>query len=242
MHYRLALAATAAIMSFQSNPSHALFNVNATTIKEGHGYVELRNRWDEDDRASKDGYAAHSLKLDYGLTKYMTLEWQGFWQDVPGRGYEYVGTELETKLRLYNPGDYWLDAAIKFGYELRHDNQKADIAKTKLLVQKDFEKWFHLVNFNVSKEVGNDTTKDAELTVGWRTKYKYSKYFEPGFEYHGNFGQLVDQRSLENQPHRIGPMAYGEFAPGVKYQAGYLIGLTDAAEDGSFKAFLRYEF
>jgi hypothetical protein len=223
-------------------PAHALFNNNSASIKEGLFNIESRNRWDEDDRASKNSFQAHSLKFDYGLSKYATIEMQNLWQDVGKKHNKYVSTEFETKLRFYDPNAYWLDAALKFGYEFRHDSNRADQLKTKLLVQKDFPDFFHLLNLNLSKEVGADTRKDVELSLGWRTKYKLSPYFEPGFEYFANYGELVDMRALKNQPHRIGPMFFGEILPGVKYQAGYLLGLTDAAEDGSFKFFLRYEF
>jgi hypothetical protein len=167
---------------------------------------------------------------------------QSLWQDTARHHNEYVSTEFETKLRFYKPGDYWLDTAVKFGYEFRHDNNRANQVKTKLLVQKNLQDWYHLANFNFSKEVGEYAAKDVEMSIGWRTKYKFKPYFEPGFEYFANFSELTDMPSYGNQSHVAGPMFFGEVLPGVKYQAGYLFGISDAAPDGSAKFFLRYEF
>ena len=224
-----------------SMPAYAIFNITSPDIKKGVLGIESRNRWDFDDRASKDNFKMHALKLDYGITDRFAVEMLGYMQDIPQHGYEYTSTEFEGKFRFYDPGEYWLDFALKLSYEWKQQDTKADQGKAKFLFSKDFGKWVHVANANFSKEIGTDASKDTELSLAWRTKYKLNKHFEPGFEYYNGLGELSDMQGYDEQTHRIGPMMFGQIVPGLKYQAGYLFGLSDAAEDGSFKFFLRYE-
>ncbi|MCA9404948.1 MAG: hypothetical protein KC684_00275 [Candidatus Omnitrophica bacterium] len=67
-----------------------------------------------------------------------------------------------------------------------------------------------------------------------------SEHFEPGFEWHSNFGELKEHKSYDEQTHQAGPVFYGSVGP-VKYNVGFLFGVTDPAPEGELKAILEYE-
>lgn len=224
------------------SPAWAIFNVNPTTIKKGVLGLESRNRLDDDDRTSKDHLEMHALKSQYGITDRWAIEMQNTWQDTPQHGYEYLSSEFENKFRFYDPGAYWLDFALKLGYEWKNQNRKADQVKSKFLFAKKLDKWSNIANLNLSKEIGSDAVKDTELSASWQTQYALNPHFNPGFEVYSSLGEIADMPNYSEQEHRIGPMFFGTLAPGLSYQAGYLFGVSQAATDGSFKLFLKYEF
>ncbi len=236
------LCAGIVLLSLSASPAHAIFNVVSTGIEEGVAGIESRNRFDHDDRVGEDGFRADTIKLDYGITKRWQMELALNWEDIPQHGYNYASTEVESKFRFYDPGDYWLDFSMKLAYEIAHESGVADAAKTKLQFAKKFEKWDHTANLNFSKEVGKDATKDITSSFAWRTRYAANEHFKPSIEYFASLGEWVDMPSYNDQAHRIGPVVYGNLTPEIGYKLGYLFGLSKAAEDGSFKAFLSYEF
>jgi hypothetical protein len=225
-----------------ASPAHAVFNISSPSVKEGKLEIELRNRWDFDDEsASQDGYRNHVSKLEYGVNKWFAVELQGKAEKRHLNKYELNAGEIETKFRLAEPGTLFFDPALKFSYEWATTPGVANRAKTKLVLEKNMDKWNTLINLNFSKEMGTNATKDTNFDTGWRVKYKLNKYIEPGFELYDNWGELSRTGDYKSQRHRIGPMFFGEIVPGVKYQFGYLFGISDAAEDGSLKLFLKYE-
>ena len=237
---RTALQSLIALL-LMCSPAYAIFNINTADITKGKLILESRNRIDEDDRPSKDGLQGHALRFSYGTSDRMTMEGQALWQELPRHGFEYTSTNLEAKFRFYEPKDYWLDSAVKIGYEMHSDDGRADQLQARLILQKKIDKWTTITNINFAKEIGAYTRNDLQSNLGWQTKYTLDRHFEPGFEYYANFGELAHMPSYENQAHRIGPMFFGEIVPNMKYQIGYLFGISHAAEDGSAKFFLRYE-
>ena len=55
------------------------------------------------------------------------------------------------------------------------------------------------------------------------------------------FGELNEHHTYNELEHQVGPVFYGRLAKNVKYDIGYLFGLTDAAPDGMLKWILEYE-
>ena len=90
--------------------------------------------------------------------------------------------------------------------------------------------------------MGADAAKDLTSSFAWRSRYIMNAHFQPSIEYFASTGEWVDMPNYNDQAHRAGPVFYGEITPNLGYKVGYLFGLSNAAEDGSFKAFLSYEF
>ncbi|MFO0389707.1 MAG: transporter [Alphaproteobacteria bacterium] len=224
------------------SPAHATFNVSSPGIKKGIAEIESRNRYDVDDSASRDGRAINAIKMVYGVTDYFAVEFQGDWQDNPTSGYFYDSSEVEGKFRFFEPDAYWLDFALKLAYEWNHEPDSAEAMEAKFLFSKKLSDITVMQNTNFSKEVGTDASADTTLSTSWQARYKISPLFQPSIEVYNSFGEISDMQGYEEQSHRIGPVLHGELTESLKFQLGYLIAASDAAEDGSFKFFLDYEF
>ena len=95
--------------------------------------------------------------------------------------------------------------------------------------------------FKFEHTVGGGHSNETEGGFAWSSRYRLNEHFEPGFEYHADFGGLNEGRTYQEQSHQTGPVFYGKVGP-VKYDVGYLFGASDAAPQGMFKWILEYEW
>ena len=69
--------------------------------------------------------------------------------------------------------------------------------------------------------------------------------FQPGFEYYGHTDEILNPGKAADQLHRIGPVVVGvnNFAPygKLKYEVGYLFGLTQVTPRGTVRWRLEFE-
>jgi hypothetical protein len=103
----------------------------------------------------------------------------------------------------------------------------------------------HTLNVLFTKTVGNDSTDATRLNVAWQSRLLVDPLIAPGFEYYSQIDQIVHPGKLAEQLHRIGPVLIGlqSFAPygKLKYEAGYLFGLTTATARGTLRWKLEHE-
>ncbi len=224
-----------------ASPAYATFNVSSPNIKKGVAEIESRNRYDADDRTSKDDRMINAVKMAYGVSDYFALEMQNDWEDNPTSGYGLSSTEVEAKFRFFAPDTHWLDFALKLAYEWNHDPNSAEAVKAKFLFARKAGNINITQNTNFTKEVGTDATRDAAISTSWQLRYNNGARFQPGIEIYNSFGEVSDMQGYEEQSHRIGPVLYGDITNRLKFQLGYFVAASDAAEDGSLKFFLKYE-
>ena len=97
-------------------------------------------------------------------------------------------------------------------------------------MEKSFSRFTHTANIIFEKAVGGDSAEnETEAGFAWSSRYRWKKFLQPGFEFH------------EEQTHQAGPALYGRLGPFVKYDVGYLFGLTDPAPEGTLKWILEFE-
>lgn len=75
----------------------------------------------------------------------------------------------------------------------------------------------------------------------WSSRYRYSRFVEPGLEWQSKLGKTSEDKSYDEQEHYVGPALYGQLVPGVKYEAAYLFGASDASADSAARLHLEYE-
>jgi hypothetical protein len=167
-----------------------------------------------------------------------------------GENITYDATEIESYLQLTPTGKYWGDLALFVEYE--HPAHRAD-AKSFVfgpLAQTQFGKIagigaLHTLNLLFTKQVGNNRTDATPLFIAWQSRFLLYPLVELGLEYYGLVDDVVNPGKLADQQHRLGPVLVGlqNFAPygKVKYEVGYLLGLTHATERGTVRWRLEYE-
>jgi high-affinity iron transporter len=229
-------------MLIPSHPAYATQKVYSPYVEKGELELEWRGGYDIDDEDDVDGAWKQKLAIGYGFTDFWFSEIYG---EVEKEGdddadAEFSAMEWENKFQLTQPGEYWLDVGALVELEY-NTSGGADKAEGKLLLAKETGKFTHMVNLVAEREFGEDAENETETGLSWSTRYRYRPEFEPGFEIHSEFGELGESSSFDEQEHQIGPVFYGKIGP-VKYDVGYLFGVSDAAPDGSIKALLEYEW
>lgn len=223
--------------------AQAAKRVYAPYVEEGELELELRGSYDVDDNSAKDGAQKHKISLGYGLTDKWFAEVYGEYEKsgVNGSDLDFTALEIENRFQLSEAGEHWLDYGLLVEYKMAMEDNEADKAEVILLLAKETGKFLHLANIILEKELGANSSDGTEAGISWGTRYRYSQMFEPGFEIHSDFGALQDSKPYDQQKHMVGPVAYGKIGS-FKYDAGYLVGLSDAAPDGEFKWILEYEW
>ncbi len=244
----LAVAAIAfAAAGLPAGDAGAHHKVYSPIVEGGELGLEWRGHHDFDDEDAKDHLQRQRYEVEYGVTDRWMVALFGEARKTSTRGYHYDATAVETIYQLFEQGERWLDAGLYFEYKVADRNSDPDKAEFKLLLEKSFPRYQHTANLILEKEVGNNADDNTEFEYAWSSRYRLSPLLMPGVEFHGKLGEISNTKSPEDQTHQAGPVFYGKIplsalGAKIKYEAGYLFGLTDASPDGTFKWLLEYEF
>jgi high-affinity iron transporter len=167
-----------------------------------------------------------------------------------GENITYDATEIESYLQLTPTGRYFGDLAMFAEYE--HPLHAGDPKSFTFgpLAQTEFGEIagigaLHTLNLLFKRTVGNNRTDATEFDPAWQSRLLLNPLFQPGLEYYGQINELLNPGKAADQQHRLGPAFVGvnNFAPygKLKYEVGYLFGLTDATPRGTVRFRLEYE-
>jgi len=224
-----------------SQQAFATKKVYSPIVEGGELEFEWRGSYDFDDRDSKDGEQKQKYAIGYGVTDRWFTELYGeIEREAEQDEYDFTAIEWENRFQLTDQGQYWLDVGLYFAYETTVKEKTADKIEGKILLEKSFSDFTHTANITFEKQVGGGVEEETEAELAWSSRYRWKKYFEPGFELHSNFGELNEHKPYDEQKHQIGPVFYGKVGP-VKYDIGYLFGITDPAPEGELKWIMEYE-
>lgn len=221
--------------------AHAL-DVDTPYVEQGMLEVEMQNRFDFDHRTAEDRFRQHKLGIGYGFTSWWAAELEGEWEKEASHGYSYNATEIENVFQFTEQGEYFLDAGAKLAYEWSHEQNHADKVEAALILAKPVGRFTHVANIGLEQEVGDHKNRNPEGDIKWMTQYNYMPLLNPGFEYYGELGEVSDMPDWNDQKHRLGPVFYGKLGHGIKYELGWLFGLSKATEDHALKFNIEYEF
>jgi hypothetical protein len=167
-----------------------------------------------------------------------------------GENITYDATEIESYLQLTPTGKYFGDLAMLAEYE--HPLHRGDPKSFTFgpLAQTEFGEIagigaLHTLNLLFTRTVGDNRTDATALNTAWQSRLLVNPLFQPGFEYYGLIDEILNPGKPADQQHRIGPVVVGlnNFAPygKLKYEVGYLFGLTQATPRGTVRWRLEFE-
>lgn len=216
--------------------------VTSPYVEEGKVKLEWQGGYDIDDDNDVDGAWKQKASAGYGVNAFWYTELEA---GIAERGTRNADTEFsyvawENKFQFTQPGQYWLDLGLRAKYEY-NTNTGLDSVEAKLLLAKKTGDFSHLANITLDRDVGNGAANDTNAALSWGTSYSYRDSFKPGFEIYSDLGPIGEETDFDEQTHQVGPVAYGKLGA-IKYDVGYLFGVSDAAPDGSLKAILKYDF
>jgi high-affinity iron transporter len=167
-----------------------------------------------------------------------------------GENITYDATEIENYLQLTPTGKYWGDLALFAEYEQPVHRGDAKSFIFGPLAQAEFGEIagfgaLHTLNLLFTRTVGNNSTEATQLNTAWQSRLLINPLIAPGFEYYGQINEILSPGTAASQQHRIGPVLVGlqNFAPygNLKYEVGYLFGLTSNTERGAVRWRFEYE-
>jgi len=152
-----------------------------------------------------------------------------------------------TFFSLPPQGKYWVDVGLYAEYnKAARGGAFPDELEFKLLLEKDLDPLVVTANLVFNRDIGRNAGKGAGFEYAVRAKYPWKREIEFGVEAFGEPGRLTGFEPISAQEHVIGPVILEKFnvdgVPGVvKYNVGYLFGLTHGSAKGTAKWELEYE-
>ena len=244
-----ALLLTLAAVSLNAPQAHAGLKVYTPYVEYHEFEIEYRPSRTIDSNDAKDNKQTHLLGLGYGVTEWWFTEVYAEWEREPGAGHSinFEAFEWENRFQLSNPGEDWADFGLLVEFVRTDGGSSPDKLEVGFLFAKELGKFDAAFNLILERELGTNAGDDLEIGQAFQLKYRLDPAFEPGIELYSEFGPVDDMPGFDEQEHLAGPIIAGVIPLGdsgtkLKYNAGYLFGLTDAAPDGTIKAIIELEF
>lgn len=230
-------------------PAFAVDKIYSPYVEKGEWELEYFAHRSVDSDDSKDNGQGHKLSLGYGVTDWWKTELVVLGEKEPNDHLKFDALEWENIFQFTKKGEYWLDVGALLAYEWTPSGGDLDALETKLLLSKEIGKTYHVANFGLERGIGQGHDTGFEASLNWSSRYRYSPYFEPGFEVQSEFGKLDHSGSFNDHEHYVGPVAYGVIPfevednkiEGLNYRVGYLFGVSSPASDGEVVLQLEYE-
>jgi len=189
-----------------------------------------------------------SLSVGYGVTEYWFTD--VYLKQSRSGMQNTTLVEWENKFQFTEQGDYPLDMGLVTEIEIPVSGNapkeirigplfQKDIGKTRLNGNVLFER-----AFGIADEDG--VPFSTNLGYQWQIKYRWQETLEFGMQGLGQVGTWNNWSTQAAQNHRVGPVVSGEFAMGdhqaIKYNAAWLVGVSAAAPNHTFRMSVEYEF
>lgn len=186
----------------------------------------------------RDGLFRHTLEIEYGVTDDWTMALYGDWEDAVGETLKYVQTRLESKHRLFRPGEQIVEATLYLEYAIpRHSYEEHHELEAKLLLQRAIGPLVVRLNPVVEQAIRGDE--------GFELGYEAGVYaaatpnITPGVEFFGALGPARNFDPRQMQQHSIGPVVkirWGELTG----EFGAQFGITRGSDDMVVKVIISF--
>lgn len=228
------------------NPARADdLKVYSPIVEEGEFAFETRGHVYNDSDDDQDGESVQRFALEYAPTSWWLTAVYGNFEKEAGGDFEYEATAWENIFQIFPQGSHWLDLGFYVEYEMAAMDGSPDELELKLLAEKNVGHLTFTVNPILEKELGANAEESTEFAYAARAKWRWMPELEPAIEAFGEIGEISDPEPMDEQRHQVGPVLLGKLPLGnrsaLKYEAGYLFGLTEGSPDGAFKWLLEFE-
>jgi hypothetical protein len=196
------------------------------------------------------GQQSYTNSIGYGVTPWWKIELEGESGSVPDSSVHYTATTIENTFQLTEPGQYMFNFGFFAEYSQSALNGEPNSFTLGPIVQKELYHVLgvdslHTLNVFFAHDVGHNATHATGLEVAWQSRLLLNPYIDPALEYYGSIDDLGQAGKFSQQQHFIGPVAVGaiSFSPygKVKYEVGYMFGMTQASPRGAIRWKLEYE-
>lgn len=211
---------------------------------EHNGFISF------DKDPSLGGQQSYTNSIGYGVTPWWEIELEGESNSVPDSSVHYTATTVENTFQITEPGQYMFNFGIFAEYSQSALKGEPDELTLGPIIQKELYDVLgvdslHTLNVFLFHDVGHNASHATGMQVAWQSRLFLNPYIDPAIEYYGIFDNLGHAGAFDQQQHFVGPVAVGDlsFSPygKVKYEVGYMFGLTPATPRGAIRWKLEYE-
>lgn len=217
------------------------FKVYSPRVENGEFALEANMNYSTDKDPAKDHYVSQVLGFEYAPISWWKTEMSGEVEKSQGTGQELTNIKFENVFSPWQPGENIVDAGFYLEVEKAAHNDQPNNLETKLLLEKQIGQFVGTANLILAHNFGPNSASGWNSGMALQARYRLNQKFEPGIEYYGDFGQIDNMPSFNNQDHRVGPTVQGKIGH-VRYDTGVLFGVSGAAQDTTAKLNLEYEF
>lgn len=225
-----------AFLVIAANPAFATKTVTSPYVTKGKATVEWRGGYEINDEGEDDIFKTRN-QLAYGFTDFYEMKISVDTRDDDGGTFS--DFDVENKFQILPKGEYFVDLGLRLDYAHSLNGGDDEIG-TKILFGKQWGAFNHLLNLEAGTGIGGDSSDDWAYGMAYGFSYPFTDNISLGAEWYSDFGDF--EGDFDEQAHMVGPVLYGTVFDNVKYQAGVLAGVSDAAPDATLKATVNYGF
>lgn len=199
-----------------------------------------------DRRASKRNEQSLIGELEYGFSRWWSTAIEAQWERPGGVSESLSSDSLtwENRFQLSKPDNDWADVGLFLEYERNIAGAPDQLRVGPLLGRRFGESTSANLNLLLVENLGHGATGSPAVNYAIQVRHDLSKFFAPGFEAYGG-PEWVQATNARQDRHRVGPVLFGVLPLGdvadIRYEVGYLFGLSHDTPSGTFKFLLGYE-
>jgi hypothetical protein len=251
MRRTLTVLASGVLATLFATSAHAEFHVRSPIVDyreleiEHNGSVSL-----DKPNSGLNHKQSYTTEFAYGVTPWWKLGIEAETGADADQQLRYEATTLENMFQLTPQGEYWADVGLFVEYSQAARRGDPNSIEFGPVVQKQTGGLFgadalHTINLFLEKEVGPSHGDDLGFSYAAQSRLLLNPLFQPGIEIYGETDAIDKPGKFTQQEHRFGPMFAGGYSLApygeVKYELGYLFGVTPATENGTIRWLLEYE-
>lgn len=244
MHYRKLFLCLGLLNASLAAASPADY-VYVPAVEYGEKEIDFKFGTAKDEDGTREHAA--SIGFGYGATQYWFTEL--YLKRETASSDKVSLAEWENKFQLTEPGKYPIDVGLITEIEAPLSNHDEPYEfKIGPLFQTEFGKLQLNGNVLFENHFGGADGVEHTTEIGyqWQVKYRWQQELELGLQGMGEMGNWKRWEDSDEQNHRMGPAVFGKFDIGqhqaIRYNAAWLVGVSDAAPDHTFRMQVEYEF
>jgi hypothetical protein len=239
------------LASVVTTAAHAEFHVRSPTVVYGEFEIEHNGSLTFDKKDSGFNHKqSYTTEFAYGVTPWWKLGVEAEFGADSDQQVRYDATTFENMFQLTPQGQYWADLGFFAEYSQSARRGDPNTFEFGPVIQKQTDGLFgtdalHTANLFLEKEVGHNHNDELGFNYAVQSRLLLNQFFQPGLEAYGEVGKVDKPGKFTEQEHRFGPMFAGLYSMApygkIKYELGYLFGVTPATENGALRWLLEYE-
>jgi hypothetical protein len=192
---------------------------------------------------------SYSNSIGYGVLPWWSVELEGEMASGGGQHLTFEAVTMENIFQLTEPGEYFFNLGLFAEYSQSTVRGAPSSFAFGPIIQKELNDFLgvdsvHTLNLFLSRDVGRDATKATGFSYAWQSVIRTHPLISPGVEFYGLVPDIAHAGPTAQQQHLVGPVLVGaaNFAPygKLKYEVGYLFGLTPASGRSAIRWRLEY--